>query len=502
MNAAQEVQDYDRAVDRLVDEFSVSNSAYYRARFSKISASSRFTLTFNLASALLGPVWFAARGLWNWFLVFVLLEAFAFIQIALGLFSDLGAEQKLRAGRIAGTLEERRAQLEAAIASQADNVEALQRLVGSLESAVAGAMQQAQSMESQRLALLMFGIGLMLIVKLLQGAMGNWALERQFTYWRSNRSIARGFSTFRATTALILVAVIYGLAAAQFAFPTSWSLLQTFPANDNIRIDVSDGLKGWFDYATIAGAGFFNNVTDAVRVLLDSLETVFVGTPWPVIMLFIALLAWQCAGPRVAILAVAGLMYLGLLGFWDKAMATVSLLGAAACVSISLGIPIGILCARKPRVFAFVRPVLDFMQTMPSFVYLIPIIAFFGTGKPAAILATLVFGSPPVIRMTVLGLQGVPEAVREAARSFGASPGYLLFKVDLPLASPTIMAGVNQTIMLSLAMVVIASLIGAKGLGEDVLEALQYASTGEGILAGLAILVCSMILDRVIQGRR
>jgi glycine betaine/proline transport system permease protein len=171
-------------------------------------------------------------------------------------------------------------------------------------------------------------------------------------------------------------------------------------------------------------------------------------------------------------------------------------------VAIALGIPLGIYCARRPRVFAAVRPILDFMQSMPSFVYLIPVVAFFGAGKPAAIVATLIFGSPPVVRMTVLGLQQVPEAVREAALAFGASPRYMLFKVELPLAAPTIMAGVNQTILLCLAMVVVASLIGAKGLGEDVLEALQYASEGQGILAGLAILCCALILDRIVQGQR
>lgn len=142
------------------------------------------------------------------------------------------------------------------------------------------------------------------------------------------------------------------------------------------------------------------------------------------------------------------------------------------------------------------------MQSVPSFVYLIPVVAFIGAGKPAAIVATLIFGSPPVVWMTVLGLQQVPGAVREAAMAFGASPMYLLFKVDLPLAARTIMAGVNQTILLSLAMVVVASLIGAKGLGEDVPEALQYASEGQGILAGLAILFCALILDRIVQGRR
>ena len=134
------------------------------------------------------------------------------------------------------------------------------------------------------------------------------------------------------------------------------------------------------------------------------------------------------------------------------------------------------------------------MQTMPAFVFMIPVIAFFGTGKPAAVVTTMIFGGTPVVRLTVLGLRGVPESVREAAISFGANKWYLLTKVDLPLASPSIRAGINQTIMLSLAMVVVASLIGAKGLGEDVLEALQYANVGQGILAGFSILFCAMVL--------
>ena len=142
------------------------------------------------------------------------------------------------------------------------------------------------------------------------------------------------------------------------------------------------------------------------------------------------------------------------------------------------------------------------MQTMPAFVFMIPVIAFFGTGKVSAVIITMIFGGTPVVRLTVLGLKGVPEAIREAAIAYGASKWYLLTKVDLPLAMPTILAGVNQTVMLSLAMVVVASLIGAKGLGQDVLEALQYANVGQGILAGVAILFCALILDQVIQGKK
>ena len=183
-------------------------------------------------------------------------------------------------------------------------------------------------------------------------------------------------------------------------------------------------------------------------------------------------------------------------------MTTLALLGTAACISISLGIPLGVYCARRPRLYAIIRPIMDFMQTMPSFVFMIPVIAFFSTGKPAAVVITMIFGGTPVVRLTVLGIQGVPASVREAAISYGASKWFLLRKIDLPLAAPSILAGINQTVMLSLAMVVVASLIGAKGLGEDILEALQYASVGQGILAGFSILFCALILNSVMRGKK
>lgn len=488
--------------EQLAKEFIVSRVGYYTRQFSLIGERPDFRLTFNPVAALVGPVWFGARGLWNWFLPFVLAEAFGIIQISRGLFQDLGAEQRLRAENILKTLDMRHAQLENAIAAGSDNVDALRRVIVSLERAVQDATRDASLAEGSDIMLLALGVGLVLAAKVIQGILANWALERRFTAWRSNRKLAHGLPPARAILAALLAVLICGLSAMRFTAPEAWPVLERFPAEKMYRINTSDMIKAWFDYATVVGEGVFDTITLGVKSILDGLETVFVGTPWPVVITFVALLAWRSAGPRVAIFTVAALAYLGLMGFWEKAMTTVSLLGAAACISITFGIPLGILCARRPRVFAVVRPILDFMQTMPSFVYLIPVIAFFGTGKPAAILATMVFGSPPVIRFTVLGLQCVPAAIREAAIAFGASPTYLLFRVDFPLAAKTIMAGVNQTIMMSLAMVVIASLIGAKGLGEDVLEALQYASEGQGILAGFAILFCAIILDRIVQGTR
>ena len=195
----------------------------------------------------------------------------------------------------------------------------------------------------------------------------------------------------------------------------------------------------------------------------------------------------------------AALAYLALFGLWETSMVTVSLLGAAAFLCVLIGIPLGIWFGKSQRAYNAALPVLDFMQTMPAFVYLIPIIAFFGTGKPPGVLATLVFGMPPVIRLTALGIRGVPESTKEAATAFGCTRWTLLKDIEIPLAMPSIMTGVNQTILMCLSMVVIASLIGAKGLGQDVLVALQYAAKGQGMLAGLAILFCAMVIDRIVR---
>jgi glycine betaine/proline transport system permease protein len=288
----------------------------------------------------------------------------------------------------------------------------------------------------------------------------------------------------------------------QYAFPGAIAWLSDFPTSPDIRLGAIDHVEAFFAVIIDSGEWFFQLITFGIRTVLDALEVLFVDTPWPVIGGFIILLTWLSAGSRAAIFAGAFLAYMGFLGFWEKAMTTLALLGTAACISIAIGIPVGLFCARRARLYAVVRPIMDFMQTMPAFVFMIPVIAFFGTGKPAAVVTTMIFGGTPVVRLTVLGLRGVPDAIREAAIAYGASKWFLLTKVDLPLAAPSILAGVNQTIMLSLAMVVVASLIGAKGLGEDVLEALQYASVGQGILAGFAILFCAMILDRIVQGKR
>lgn len=486
----------------LVEQFVGSGSAYYRKTFAYMMAAPGYRFTLNISAALLGPIWFGARGLWSWFLTFMLLETFAYIQIGKGLFGDLGREARQRADKIAETLELRRQQITAAEESGSSTLESLKRAAESLETALVGANEAASQADATGLTFVGVGIVLLLVFKFVQAAAANWTLEGQFAKWRSDRSVLNGWSAQRMTIAIALFASVVLMSMIKFAQPDAISFLKAFPTDRDWRLNVGDGVQAAFDWTKSAGRGFFDGLTFGMRTLLDWIEIVLVQTPWPVVGLVIVLLAYLSAGARVAIFTGAALAYLGLLDFWEKAMTTIALLGAAALISITLGIPMGIFCARRPKAFAIVRPILDFMQSMPSFVYLIPVVAFIGSGKPAGVVATMIFGSPPVIRFTVLGLQQVPETVREAALAFGATPRYLLWRVDLPLAAKTIMAGVNQTILLSLAMVVVASLIGAKGLGEDVLEALQYAAAGQGILAGLAILFCALILDRIVAGKR
>ncbi len=492
----------DKTKDELLADFVATSPGYYRDQFQKIGASAAFTWTFNWVAALLGPIWFGMRGLWNWALTFVILEAFAYIQLGRGLFGDLGASARERIAQIEGTLEFRREQLQAAKDRNADNVDVFERTIKSLEDAIVGVQAEIAQLEAGAIWVALTGLVALIVVKAIAGIVANTALEKRYSDWLSDGSISAGLDPARTALAALFAVLVIGISVIHYAFPGAIGWLTDFPTDPGIRLDAIDKVEAFFAFIIESGEWFFQLITLGIRTVLDALEVLFVDTPWPVIGSFIILLTWLSAGSRAAIFAGAFLAYMGFLGFWEKAMTTLALLGTAACISIAIGIPVGLFCARRPRFYAIVRPIMDFMQTMPAFVFMIPVIAFFGTGKPAAVVTTMIFGGTPVVRLTVLGLRGVPETIREAAIAYGASKWFLLTKVDLPLAAPSILAGVNQTIMLSLAMVVVASLIGAKGLGEDVLEALQYASVGQGILAGFAILFCAMILDRIVQGKR
>lgn len=486
----------------LTASFVGSNADYYERQFQLVGSKSGFTWTFNGAAAVLGPIWYGLRGIWNWAFAFVILEAFACVQIGRGLWGELAVEERGRLSQVELQIGLRQDQLDAAIRKGAENLDVFKRNIQSLENILADIQLDIRQAEDSRIWILALGIGVFLGVKALQGALANTLLERRFFEWLSDRTIKSGAPASRVVVSLLFAIPVYVASVIHYTAPRLIPALAEFPTDRRIRLTGIDWIEAFVDYLTGAGESVFDAITLGIRWVLDGLELMLVQSPWIVIIIFLMTLTGLSAGPRAAVWTGAFLVYTGTVGLWEKAMTSLALLGTAACISISLGIPLGMFCARRPRVYGVVRPIMDFMQTMPAFVYMIPVIAFFGTGKVAAAVTTMVFGGTPVVRLTVLGLRGVPESIREAAIAYGASSWYLLSKVDLPLAAPSIRAGMNQTILLSLAMVVVASLIGAKGLGEDVLEALQYASVGQGILSGFSILFLAMILDRIIQGRR
>ena len=238
---------------------------------------------------------------------------------------------------------------------------------------------------------------------------------------------------------------------------------------------------------------------------ISGLERGLQFLPWWVVVLGFCLATWAAARRWQPVVAVAVLLVLvGLLGIWNEAMATVALMLAATILSVLIGLPLGIAMARSDRLRRGMLPVLDIMQTMPIFVYLIPFVMLFGPGKIPALLATVVFAIAPMIRLTDLGIRQVDSEILEASRAFGASPRQQLWTVQVPLAMPTIMAGVNQTTMMALSMVVIASMIGAGGLGYQVLQGIQRLEVSRGLFAGLGIVFLAIIFDRLAQawGRR
>lgn len=245
---------------------------------------------------------------------------------------------------------------------------------------------------------------------------------------------------------------------------------------------------------------FFGAISDGIEVFIDGVTSLLTFLPAEIMALLLVILAWRLAGTGVAIFTVIGLLYLGSVDIWVDAMQTLAIVIVATLLSIIVGVPIGILSAKNSVVNQIVRPILDFMQTLPSFVYLIPAILLFGLGGVPAVISTFVFATPPAVRMTSLGIRQVPDDVIEASRAFGSTSWQMLKKVQLPMAIPTIMAGINQTIMLALSMAVIASMIGAPGLGSIVLAGISRVNVGLGLVGGLGIVVLAIILDRITQG--
>ncbi len=305
-----------------------------------------------------------------------------------------------------------------------------------------------------------------------------------------------------AVVAVVLVACL-AIWGSNMEFPTTVSRNLS---NDgsvmltrSVREVVADRIDGTIEWLTQTASWAFDGMSTGVTYALVYIERVLAWIPWPAIVAALGLLAFAVGRwPLLAFTALA-LLFIGFMDLWENTMDTVALMVVAVAISVSIGLPVGILGSRSELADRLMRPILDGMQTMPSFVYLLPGILFFGLGKPAGIFATILYAAPPVIRLTNLGIRQVSPDVVEAARAFGSSPWQILAKVQVPMALPTIMAGINQTTMMALAMVTIASLVAAGGLGDNVNRALQRNEPGNGLIAGLAIVFLAIIIDRLTQ---
>ena len=282
--------------------------------------------------------------------------------------------------------------------------------------------------------------------------------------------------------------------------------LDEFPTMDRQELrDLKKAIDLAFREFSRAYGDALESLFEPLLYFLVWLEKLMVNTPWPVIILVVAAVAWLGARSWFVVAGtVAAFLLIGYFGMWEDTMATLAIVSVATFLCIAVGIPLGILMARSDRVQSIITPVLDVMQTIPSFVYLIPVVMLLGIGKVPGLLAVCIYAVPPIVRLTNLGIRLVDKEVLEAAEAFGASYLQKLFGVQVPLALPNIFAGVNQTIMMSLAMVVIAAMIGVKGLGGPVLRAVSNQYLALGLMNGLAIVALAIIFDRISQkfGRR
>ncbi len=264
-------------------------------------------------------------------------------------------------------------------------------------------------------------------------------------------------------------------------------------------IPLDDWITQFVEWLVESYRWFFQGMKWPVEVTLSGLENIFLAIHPLIFIAIVGLIAWKTSGIRLAILSIVILFFIGLLGFWEDTMVTFAMVFSSVVFCTIAGIPLGIWAGRSDRFEMLLRPVLDGMQTTPAFVYLVPIVMLFSIGNVAGVLATIVFALPPIVRLTSLGIRGVSPELIEAARAFGATNTQVLLKVQIPLALPTIMAGLNQTIMMALSMVVIAALIGAGGLGAPVVLGLNSLDIGLATIGGVCIVLIAIILDRITQ---
>jgi glycine betaine/proline transport system permease protein len=263
------------------------------------------------------------------------------------------------------------------------------------------------------------------------------------------------------------------------------------------RIPLDKWANLFVDYMIDSFSGVFTGINHIMTSLISSLEWILTDSPPLVTVVVFVLLALWLTDWKIAAFTCFGLLLIISLDLWEASMLTLSLVLASTIISLLFGVPLGILSHRFNKVGAVIKPILDIMQTMPAFVYLIPSVLLFGLGNVTALIATFIFAMPPAVRLTLLGLQQVPQTTLEAAEAFGATEWQKLIKVQLPLALPMIMSGVNQVIMLSLSMVVISSMVGAGGLGAEVLRSISMLDVGLGFIGGIAVVIIAVILDRL-----
>ena len=310
---------------------------------------------------------------------------------------------------------------------------------------------------------------------------------------RPNKVSARSRSIY-----LIIAVIGTALGLSIITHMIKFELALDFPVNISRALEWA--IDSSIEWAIIEFGWFFDVISDNLKWVLGKLRDFLIWVPWPIMMGIIFMIAWRLSSKRVAFMSLIGMIFISSVSLWEATMVTVAIMLVAVTIAISLGIPLGVLAARNNLSNTIIRPILDTMQTMPSFVYLVPGIMLFGLGNVAAILATVLYAIPPCIRLTNLGIRQVDPDVVEAGRSFGSSNMQILFKIQMPMAIPSIMAGINQTVMMALAMCTIAAMVGAGGLGIEVLRAMGQLREGESVIAGVAIVIMAITIDRVLQG--
>ncbi len=310
-------------------------------------------------------------------------------------------------------------------------------------------------------------------------------------------SLPRGVSIAKLRRALPWVVLVGGVAVLQVVAGSSGG----FPAGlDTFFSDPVDSMGDWIRTNRRSHplfTGFFTPLTDGIDWFIAAFESVLLWLPWFAVVGLAFIVPARVEMYRQGLVAAGVLLYTGLIGLWEPTMETLAVMSTAVLLAIAVGVPLGVWGALRPRVEQVTRPVLDAMQTVPAFVYFLPLLGFFGVGVVNATVATVIYALAPVVRLTTLGVRQVPQQAIEASRVFGATRRQTLLKVQIPMALPTIMTGLTQTIMMALGIVVLAALIGAGGLGENVFQSLSQRRTGRGIAAGLAIVAVAMVLERV-----